>query len=593
MYNAPSSSYGASSNGYGAQQHGGPVRKDFYVEHERLKALSDADAEEYRREHHITIGGRDTQGRYKPIRSFNECSIPADLMVVCSDFEKPTPIQAQTWPIALSGRDMIGIAETGSGKTLSFTLPGVVHIRHQAPVARGQGPIMLVLSPTRELAMQTEEVCQAVGAPIGLRTVCLYGGVGKNIQRPLLAQGVHIAIATPGRLLDLVREGRCRLDRVSYLVLDEADRMLDMGFEPDIRAIIGHIPRERQTVMFSATWPPEIQRIASDFLQNPVKINIGHPDLSANRKIRQIIEVLPDPDMRDHRLHALLQQYHASGQNRILIFTTQKRDAARVDRMLRQRFGWKSQSIHGDLEQPERTRVIKSFRDGSCPLLVATDVAARGLDIPDVEYVINYQFPVNIEDYVHRIGRTGRGGKEGVAHSFFLPDDRSRARDLMDILRKANQQIPPQLEEMAAMPRSSGRGRGGGGRGGGGYGGGGYRGPDSYGASSYGAAGAGGGYGGASAGGYSGPPKPPAPAAANPYASAYPPPAAGGYKQPAITRTAPTHILLRHMAMAILRTRRQRRTALVLLLLRLLLHRLQLLVVSRNKKRQSLFEGMC
>jgi ATP-dependent RNA helicase DBP3 len=402
------------------------------------------------RDHGMQLSGNDAM-RFKPVRTFEEMSatLTPEMLTCTREFERPTPIQSQTWPIAMSGRDMVGIAETGSGKTLSFVMPALVHIANQAPVStrpNEQGPIVLVLSPTRELALQTAEVCETACASMRYRTVCLYGGVGKHSQRYALRNGIHIAIATPGRLLDLISEGRCTMNRVSYVVLDEADRMLDMGFERDIRAILGLTRRDRQTLMFSATWPLPIQRLAGDFLNDPVKITIGSPELTINQRIQQIIDFMDDPDARDERLNQILHQYHRGGNNRILIFVMFKKEAARVDRELRQRYGWRSQAIHGDLDQNERTRVLKSFRDGTRPLLVATDVAARGLDIPDVEYVINYSFPINIEDYVHRIGRTGRAGKQGVAHSFFTPNDRPRARDLIDVLRKAGQPIPSELE---------------------------------------------------------------------------------------------------------------------------------------------------
>jgi superfamily II DNA/RNA helicase len=476
------------------------LQKNFYREHPDTRNAPDEEIREWWRTNNMTISGTDAS-RFKPIRTFEEAaaSFPRELMSICRDFTKPTAIQSQSWPIALSGRDLVGIAETGSGKTIAFAFPGIVHILNQPPVTSRpgeQGPIMLILSPTRELALQTAEVCEKAGGPLGLRTACLYGGVGKNQQRFALRQGLHIAVATPGRLLDLIQEGRCTMTRVSYLVLDEADRMLDMGFERDIRAILGLTRPDRQTLMFSATWPPAIQRLASDFQHDPVRITIGSPEMTINKNITQIVEVIENPMDLDERLHQLLQHYHKNQDNRILIFVDMKKEAARLDRTLRQRYGWRSQAIHGDLDQNERTRVMRSFKDGSRPLLIATDVAARGLDIPDVEYVINYAMPANMEDYVHRIGRTGRAGKHGVAHSFFLPEDRPRARELIDLLRKADQKVPPELEYYANLARSEkgsrrgggGRpganryngGSGGGGGGGGGYGGGGGRGPVGY-----------------------------------------------------------------------------------------------------------------
>jgi len=235
----------------------------------------------------------------------------------------------------------------------------------------------------------------------------------------------------------------CSLDRVTYLVMDEADRMLDMGFEPEIRNIVGKIRSDRQTMMFSATWPQAIKSLANDYQNHPVKVTIGSEDLSANHNVTQIVEVI-DEFARDARLDQLLKQYHKSRSNRVLIFVLYKKEASRVERMLQSR-GWKAQALHGDISQTERTRAMNSFKDGSQPLLVATDVAARGLDIPNVEYVINYSFPLTIEDYVHRIGRTGRGGKKGISHTLFTAFDKTKGGELVAVLREANQEVPESL----------------------------------------------------------------------------------------------------------------------------------------------------
>jgi ATP-dependent RNA helicase DBP3 len=237
----------------------------------------------------------------------------------------------------------------------------------------------------------------------------VYGGVSKEGQISALRQGVEIVVATPGRLLDLVNDRALDLSHVQYLVLDEADRMLDMGFEKDIRAIVKMLHAQRQTLMFSATWPEVIQKLAHDFLSKPVKVTIGSADLSANKSVKQIIEVL-DGQAKDARLLDLLRQYHSSKANRVIIFALYKKKAIRLEEFLNRK-GYKAQGLHADKKQWERTQALEQFKDGSKPLLVATDVAARGLDIPNVEYVINYTFPLTIEDYVHRIGRTGRAGK--------------------------------------------------------------------------------------------------------------------------------------------------------------------------------------
>lgn len=387
---------------------------------------------EFRERNDISV---DSDVEFHPTLTFEMAKkyIPASLIEsFCGKFEKPTPIQAQCWPIAASSRDMIGIAETGSGKTLAFLLPGIAKIQ-KSKNAKGKVKI-LVLSPTRELAMQSADVCNQ--SDCGVTSVCIGGGVSKDGQRKALRAGAQVVIATPGRLIDLVNDGSIILDHVEYLVLDEADRMLDLGFEEDIKKIIARVPSERQTLMFSATWPESIRELAHSFLRNPVRVSIGSIDLTASHSVTQIVEYI-EPYQKENRLHQLLQEYHSSRTNRVLIFCLYKKEAARVEKTLKQR-GWKNcQAIHGDLSQDQRNTAFKGFKDGTSPLLVATDVAARGLDIPNVEYVINYTFPLTIEDYIHRIGRTGRAGKTGTAHTLFTVQDKAKAGDLVNVLREA------------------------------------------------------------------------------------------------------------------------------------------------------------
>ncbi|CAG8563265.1 5754_t:CDS:2 [Acaulospora morrowiae] len=385
------------------------------------------------------IGNQD----FKPITSFSELSVDKDIKRVLSKFEKPTPIQATCWPISLSGKDVIGIAETGSGKTLAFVVPAIVHIKSiNSETYPSNKPSVLVVSPTRELAMQIQEQCSLFDVTCGIKSACIYGGVSKEDQRKSLRKGVHIVVATPGRLLDLVNENICDISKVSYLVLDEADRMLDKGFEDDIRKIIRKTRKDRQTAMFSATWPESIRKLANDYLNRPVRITIGSKELSANNNVTQIVEVVEDKD-RDKLLVSLLEKYH-NRRNRVLVFVLYKKEASRVENMLASK-GYEALSIHGDKSQFQRSEALKAFKDGIYPLLIATDVAARGLDIPDVEYVINYSFPLTIEDYVHRIGRTGRAGNKGVSHTFFTSHDRIHSGELINVLRQANQNVPDSL----------------------------------------------------------------------------------------------------------------------------------------------------
>merc|ERR1712112_218670 len=306
-------------------------------------------------------------------------------------------------------------------------------------------PKMLIVSPTRELAMQSQEVLEAAGKSCGVRSVCVYGGVPKWTQKEALKKGVEVVVATPGRLIDLINEGVCDLSQVSYLVLDEADRMLDQGFERDIRAIIGQTHNGRQTALFSATWPDSVRELAHSFLTKPIKVTIGSEDLAAGTRITQIVEVVEDR-AREGLLQKLLNKYHSSRKNRVLIFALYKKEAARLETNLK-RSGWKVSSIHGDKSQDARTQAVEQFKSGEVPLLVATDVAARGLDIPGVDFVINYSFPLTIEDYVHRIGRTGRAGRDGTSHTFFQICDKLRAGELVKVLKDANQEVPEAMND--------------------------------------------------------------------------------------------------------------------------------------------------
>lgn len=329
------------------------------------------------------------------------------------------------WPSLLSGRDAIGVAETGSGKTLAFGVPCVRYIQ-ALPKHKRKGVKAVIVSPTRELAVQIYDQLVILAGPAGLGVVCVYGGVPKPPQIEAL-RTASIVVATPGRLNDLVGEGTCDLSNADYVVLDEADRMLDKGFEEPIRQIITQCPKKRQTLMFTATWPPSVRELASTFMVSPVKITIGDNvsgELRANVRIKQVVEVV-DPRAKEQRLIQLLRQYQ-SGKNkedRILVFCLYKKEATRIEQFI-QRSGFRVGGIHGDLSQDKRTAALAAFKDGKVPLLVATDVAARGLDIPAVKVVINVTFPLTAEDYVHRIGRTGRAGQDGLAVTFFTEHDK-------------------------------------------------------------------------------------------------------------------------------------------------------------------------
>jgi len=421
-------------------------QKDFYHIHADTAERSIEAVEKFYKKHNITLKGKGRK-HFKPLLEFHELGFLKKYMAACKEFTKPTPIQSCCWPIIASGKDIVGIAETGSGKTLAFVIPSLVHIakRVKREGRRKNGPFMLIVAPTRELAMQSQNVLEVAGKNVGIRSVALYGGVSKEGQRRNLCQGVEVIVATPGRLIDLMQEEYVDLSEVSYLVLDEADRMLDQGFERDIRAIIACTNVNRQTCLFSATWPESVCNIANEFLTKPIRVTIGSEDLAAGTNITQCVEVIDD-QARLHRLGQLLTNYHSTRKNRIIIFVLYKKEAARIEWKLQQK-GWNCVSIHGDKSQDMRSRAVEDFKRGNIPLLIATDVAARGLDIPGVDYVINYSFPLTVEDYVHRIGRTGRAGKSGTAHTFFQQCDKARAGELVRVLKEAGQTVPEEMNQ--------------------------------------------------------------------------------------------------------------------------------------------------
>lgn len=449
--------------------------KSFYKEDPAVTNRSERDVDAFRKLKEITVQGKHVP---RPVETFDEAGFPKYVMdeVKAQGFPSPTAIQSQGWPMALSGRDVVGIAETGSGKTLTYCLPAIVHINAQPLLSPGDGPIVLVLAPTRELAVQIQQEVAKFGKSSRIRNTCVYGGVPKGQQIRDLSRGVEVCIATPGRLIDMLESGKTNLRRVTYLVLDEADRMLDMGFEPQIRKIIGQIRPDRQTCMWSATWPKDVRQLASDYLHDYIQVNIGSMDLSANHRITQIVEIVSEFDKRDRMTKHLERIMDSDKDAKVLLFTGTKRVADEITRFLRQD-GWPALSIHGDKQQNERDWVLNEFKTGKSPIMVATDVASRGIDVKNITHVLNYDYPNNSEDYVHRIGRTGRAGSKGTAITLFTTDNSKQARDLVAVLTESKQAIDPRLHEMARYGGGGGGGRyGGGGRGRGGGGRGGYSG---------------------------------------------------------------------------------------------------------------------
>jgi superfamily II DNA/RNA helicase len=457
-----------------------PFEKDFYNVVDSCRNADPKTVERIRNDYEITL----MKGAGlcpPPIYNFADGNFPDYIMkeIKRAGYEKPTPIQSQGWPIALQGHDMVGIAQTGSGKTFGFMLPGIIHCNNQDYLQRGDGPIVLVLAPTRELAQQIQEVAQQFGQSSRIKNTCVFGGAPKGPQLRDIENGCEVVIATPGRLIDFLEMGKMNLRRVTYMVLDEADRMLDMGFEPQIRKIFEQIRPDRQVLMWSATWPKEVKQLAHDFLSKDyIHINIGATDLSANHNILQIVDVCEEHE-KETKLARLLEEIGTDQTAKMLVFTETKRKADDLTRVMR-RDGWPAMCIHGDKQQKERDWVLGEFKSGNTMILVATDVAARGLDVDDVKFVINYDYPNNSEDYIHRIGRTGRKGNTGTSYTLFTPQNAPKARDLVAVLTEAKQVVNPKLAELTRRGGFGGGGNrrygggGGGGRGGGNrYGGGG------------------------------------------------------------------------------------------------------------------------
>ena len=378
--------------------------------------------------------------------------------LVEAKFTTPTPIQAEAIPAVMAGHDLLGIAQTGTGKTAAFGLPVLHHLftHRQRPAAHHARA--LILAPTRELAVQIGDSFRVMAKHVPLRMAVVFGGVGHQPQIRAMSKGVDVLIATPGRLLDLMDQGYVRLDRLSHVVLDEADRMLDMGFVRDVRRIIASAPIKRQSMLFSATMPPDIARLAAEFLHDPVRVEVTPQSVPVDRIEQQLYYV--DASGKRPLLLSLLQNPEMK---RVIVFTRTKHGANRVAEILEQS-GVSSDAIHGNKSQNARQRALDEFRAGRIRVLVATDIAARGIDIPAVSHVINFELPVEAESYVHRIGRTARAGNSGIAISFCDGSERSLLRTIERITgRKLDVAggTPPVEEAPPSRGRGPRRGPGG------------------------------------------------------------------------------------------------------------------------------------
>jgi len=365
------------------------------------------------------------------ITSFSELGLIEPILRALSDekHETPTAIQAESIPSLLEGRDLLGSAQTGTGKTAAFTLPILQHLANSGKFSKKRSPRALILTPTRELADQIHRSIKAYGRYLKVSQTVVYGGVGIGPQARDLSRGVDILVATPGRLLDLMNQGLVYLDNVEFFTLDEADRMLDMGFIIDIKKIIAEIPKERQTLFFSATMPSGVQQLIKSLLNDPVIVKINPDATTAERVDQKVLFV--DRNDKDALLFKLLEN---KAKNRVLVFTRTKHKANSIAQKLN-RNSVRAEAIHGNKSQIARMKALKNFTDGRARVLVATDVASRGIDIKGVTHVINFEMPNEPEAYVHRIGRTARAGTEGIAISFCDSEERSYLRSIERVIK--------------------------------------------------------------------------------------------------------------------------------------------------------------
>ncbi|XP_060079965.1 uncharacterized protein LOC132559375 [Ylistrum balloti] len=429
------------------------VQMDVYKEHTMTAEREKGEILKYYKENNIRVINSDD---IKPILTFDEISSMEYIkkLIGKNGWTSPFPIQAMTWPIALSGKDMIGIAQTGSGKTLGYILPAIVHIRQQRQTVQRHmiEPTVLILTPTRELTQQVEKVAMEVGKDYKIHTGSAFGGGNRGSQLRNL-RGADICVATPGRLNDYLSNGIMNLRRCTYVVVDEADRMLDMGFEVQLKQILRYIQPNRQMLMWSATWPKEIQSLAAVYLKNPVQVRIGSLELMANPNVEQNF-ILTSPYDKASQVVKLLSTIASEypKECKTLIFTEKKRTADDLHNALLSK-GIPTVALHGDKKQQERDRIMGMFREKKKIILIATDVASRGLDVADIYNVINYDMPANGESYVHRIGRTARGGRKGRAFSLVTKNDIGVVKSLVQMYNRHQKKVPDELAQMVFSDR--------------------------------------------------------------------------------------------------------------------------------------------
>lgn len=431
-----------------------PFERNFYKVHPEIDKLSQEMSEELRTKLEIKVSGESPP---KPVCSFAHFNFDEKLMKVIrrSEYTQPTPIQAQAIPAALSGRNLIGIALTGSGKTAAYLWPMIVHIMGQPNLRKGDGPIGLVLVPTRELALQVYGQAKKFSHSYNIAVVCAYGGGSKYEQSKDLEAGAEIVVATPGRLIDLIKVGTTNLKRVTYLVLDEADRFFEMGFEAQVRSICDYVRPERQTLLFSATFRHKTEQLARKIVDNPVKIvqrNLGE----VNEDVKQFVITFTEGSKKWDWLTSKLVEFTSSGS--VLIFVTRIVNAEELHKNLCEH-GIQCLLLHGDMDQSERNHVISSFKKKEKDIMIATDVAARGLDISHIRTVVNYDVARDIDTHIHRVGRTGRAGLKGDAYTLITDKEKDFAGFLVKNLESSKQEVGDDLMKIAMQSHSFRRSR--------------------------------------------------------------------------------------------------------------------------------------
>ncbi|KAH7960256.1 hypothetical protein HPB49_018337 [Dermacentor silvarum] len=424
-----------------------PFEKNLYVEHPATTSRSMAEVSAYRKVNGISVKGYNVP---KPILALEESNFP-DFIVksigATRDHSSPTSIEAHCWPIALACRNFLGIAETGSHKTLAYVLPAVIHVSRQPPLQQGDGPITVVLAPTRELAKQIHNIALELGEPAAVRSVCASNGEPKGGQYDELKKGCHICVATPRRFIDFLEEGKVNLRRCTYLVLDEVDRMVAMGFKPHILKIAEHCRPDHQTIMWVTSWQNELRPFVEDLLNDYIKIEFGKAQLPAENSVEMTVDVCQE-EAKEAKLAELFDDVLKEKSKKAVVFTDTKRKADEIAWKLRLR-GWSAIGLHGKKTKKERDWIVSLFRTGTSSVLVTTDKVAQDLVLDNVCLVVNYDCPDCSEVFVRRSSHVARSGEPGVVHTFILPTQQPYATNLVAILEHAKQPVKRELYKMA------------------------------------------------------------------------------------------------------------------------------------------------